>query len=172
MSGLKNYRLNAFTLLEMLFSLSLLSIAFIVILVILEINFQIIGKSFSGNSSANESFTLNLLSLKLNSILNNSYSIEEISRNTFLIHSFNNDIYQFKIENNSFLIEQISGLNKNQQTFKLEKASSIQTGIKKSSGRIGFYLSFEGKNYKSERWFILGYLKRELQKTNTFGAQL
>lgn len=172
MLKIKKHRLNAFTLLEMLFSLSLLSIAFITILVILEINFRILGKNLSGNVSVDDSSALILLTLNLDSILNNSYSIEKIAENAYLIHSFNNKIHRLKIDKSSFLIEQISGLNKIQHFFNFKNASLIHTEIKKAGGRTGFHLTLEGKNYKIEKWYLLGYLKRDLYKTNTSGAEL
>jgi len=166
------YHLNAFTLLEMLFSLSLLSIAFIVILTILEINFRILDRNFTGDTNADESYSLALLTRTLETIFNKSHSIEEVSRNLYLVHSFNNNFYRFRIEGKSFFIEQIHDLNKTERLFTFQNASILQTEIKKAGGRTGFCLKIEGKNYKTERWYISGYLKRDLYKTNASGAEL
>lgn len=152
------HRRKAFTLIEMLVTLTVFSLSMITIVNLLSSSIKIMDRITGGDNSKTSAVILTKL---LDNTFKNSYNIMNLTNGIFLIDTFDNKTLQLVLKDKVvFYADYNDGKLMNTRLFKIESAKSIQGQVVESGGKKGFRLTIEFEYGKIIRLFVLGYKKK------------
>lgn len=151
-------RRRAFTLIEMLVTLTVFSLSMVTIVNLLTTSIKIMDRITGGDNSKTSAVILTKL---LDNTLKNSYNIKNTTNQIFLIDTFDDKTLQLVLKEKSVLFADYKdGKLLNTRLFKIDSAKSIQGSVVEAGGRKGFNLTIEFEYGKINRLFVLGYKKK------------
>lgn len=156
-------KLKAFTLIELMVTLAIFSIAMLTITGILSLGMKNLELYSRGSYSH---LPVILFSKVLENILINSYDVSLNSNGNYEIQSFTNIRYEVvvSISNKEIQLIEYDGIKKPRpKVFKMEKMQSADFKFIQQNGRNGLDLRIDLKGSVFERYFLLGYKRKEAE---------
>ncbi|OHD62546.1 MAG: hypothetical protein A2014_00280 [Spirochaetes bacterium GWF1_49_6] len=151
-------RRKAFTLIEMLVTLTVFSLSMITIVNLLTTSIKIMDRITGGDNSKTSAVILTKL---LDNTFKNSYNIKNTTNQIYLIDTFDDKTMQLVLKEKSVLFADYKdGKLLNTRLFKIDSATSILGEVVETGGRKGFRLTIEFAYGKISRLFVLGYKKK------------
>ena len=148
----------AFTLIEMMVSLTIFSIAMVAIYNLLSMSLSMINNMAGSDESSTEAI---LFSKFLEYQAHDAYHFEKQTNGVFLLCGFKQNFRIF-ITGNTVLMDTLGkeGI-KNRRVFPMEKLKQLELTPLGSGGREGIHLKILQKSGTIEKYIILGYKKGE-----------
>ena len=151
------FKFNAFTLIEMMITLTIFSITLAVIYNLMGVSVGLLERLSFKQKSQTE---ILLFSKILEKILRSSHNIEKINGNFYVINDIDNNIYEVIQTNKKFIINEIKENNViSKKIFNLTDINEIKTEILGEEKRKILHLYIKYNIHEIDKYIVLGYKK-------------
>ncbi len=149
----------AFTLIEMMISLSLFAIAMLAIINLLSASMRLMTGVVGSDESRTQAI---LLSRIMDSIVRDSYQVTQLTNGTVILQTFSGTRQDFYVKGKQVYLDKrtAQGLV-GQKVFSIDKAIKINMAVIEESGRKAVDLLIDMPGQDISKIMILGYKKGE-----------
>jgi prepilin-type N-terminal cleavage/methylation domain-containing protein len=155
---MKLRRRKAFTLIELMVTLTIFSFAMLAIMGIMNLGLKTLERY---TRQSDIQLPIYLFSRVTEGILASSFNIKQATTNVYYIDSFDNKNYEIQLNKNQILLFENEKGQTRHRSFNIATNTNVEIKIIQANGRKGMELLVKAKGFSLDKYMLLGYIRAE-----------